>query len=533
MAIAVPLAAQTLPGGLQNTPAIDPERINEEQRRRLEARIEAAPVKPDATVETIKPPVSAVVVDTSFHFKLTAIEVGPSAYLEPSAIAVLTAPLIGHEVGFNDLQHVVDGINALYAKRGAATAQAVLPAQTIAGGVVKLTLVEGKIGKVAVNGGSARAQQRVAKAIGFAAGSLADPRLIESGLRRFNRDNDAQLKAQLAVGASFGTTDLMLVMVPPRRLQIDAFADNNGFESTGKFEQGAILRAYRLLGSADRLSLVGVRSEGVATESASYSAPVGGDRFRFDLSASHGLTRVRHGQGADLGIRGNSITYGGDVAGLIIANAATALTATAGVQQTLSSTDIAGKRVVDSLTRTETGGLALSFALPGLSLGADASIVVAQAAEHLSGETRHVVLARGSLFAAKGLGNGLQARLRSDWQYAKAKALPGVLEYQIGGAHSVRAFAPGIAAGDRGVAVSGELAWDHSLGKLLIEPFLFIDDGQVGSVTGTTSLQDAGAGVLLAIGPRVAITSHYARSLGHQGLTHGDERLYATITVHL
>jgi hemolysin activation/secretion protein len=108
-----------------------------------------------------------------------------------------------------------------------------------------------------------------------------------------------------------------------------------------------------------------------------------------------------------------------------------------------------------------------------------------------------------------------------------------VLEYQIGGAHSARAFAPGIAAGDRGVAVSVEVASTHSLGKLLLKPFLFVDHSQVVSVAATTSLQDAGMGVLIAIGPRVALTRYYARSFGHGGRAEGADRLYATITVRL
>ena len=91
------------------------------------------------------------------------------------------------------------------------------------------------------------------------------------------------------------------------------FADNNGYRSTGMWEEGAIIRAYRVLGTADRASLVAVRSPGVKSVSGAWSAPIG-TGTRFGLAASYGETTIRQSTSNPLSIAGRSNTVSGDLA---------------------------------------------------------------------------------------------------------------------------------------------------------------------------------------------------------------------------
>ena len=109
--------------------------------------------------------------------------------------------------------------------------------------------------------------------------------------------------------------------------------------------------------------------------------------------------------------------------------------------------------------------------------------------------------------------------------------MPGVLEHQIGGARSVRAYQPGVAAGDRGLSVSAELGRTFQLGPASLEPFLFADHAQSSSLGDTVSLQAVGFGLNLSYRGRLSFRAHYAHGVGHHGLPDGEDRAFASLTV--
>ena len=59
---------------------------------------------------------------------------------------------IGRSVTVEDLNQMVEEINELYHAKNVVTAKAILPAQTVTDGVVRVRLVEGRIGRFFVEG---------------------------------------------------------------------------------------------------------------------------------------------------------------------------------------------------------------------------------------------------------------------------------------------------------------------------------------------------------------------------------------------
>lgn len=513
-------------------PSINPDRINAEERRRLEQRI--APL-PEPTGQLVTPPAPTAMAPadaSAVRFTLTAVRFDTSAYLTTAELDSVVKPLIGTSVSVIDLRALVDRINALYAARGLVTARAALPIQDIKDGVVAIRLVEGKVGRVGAEGGSARSRAHATRRAGIDPGDLADPRDLELELRSFNLQNDVQLRARLASGDDFGTTDVALDIVEPRQLGLDFFIDNNGFSSTGTVQGGAVLRGYRLLTPADRVSAGVVKSRGVLSESLGYSVPWG-SVVRLGLSGSHGSTELTSAAPARLDIRGKSTSGSGDVAFLMLVTPRLAVTSGASVSVTQSNTDIAGKRVIDNAELAGDASLTVNYAAPGFSLAGATDVSIARVREHISATERTSFLWRGSLTAARAIGRGgTQVRLRADGQYSPSDNLPGLLQYQIGGARSVRGFGPGVAAGDSGFSVSGELAHAFLVRKIVVEPYLFVDDAQTSTPTELYSLQAAGAGVSVQIGPMLAVRAHYAQGFGHHGLPDNAGRAFGSVSLH-
>jgi hemolysin activation/secretion protein len=75
---------------------------------------------------------------------------GPSEILAADEIRAITSKLEGRTVGVDELQQAVDQINQLYAEKDCITATAVLPPQTVTDGIVRIQLVEGRVGEILV-----------------------------------------------------------------------------------------------------------------------------------------------------------------------------------------------------------------------------------------------------------------------------------------------------------------------------------------------------------------------------------------------
>ena len=525
--------AQAVNPGVVLPPSANPDLINEEQRRRLEEASRSPLVAPKTpAIETQQRPETAAPEGATLRFRLTAVTFDPSAYLSAVELAALAAPKIGHEVTLVDLQALVEAVNALYTARGAATARAVLPAQDVADGCVKIRLIEGRIGTVTVKGGSKRAAADAARRGGLATGSLADPRLLEARLRRYNLGHDGQLRASLAAGDDFGTTDLLLAMETPDRVTIDAFADNGGFTSTGRLEEGAIVRGYRLLRPDDRLSGVFVRSSGVLSASGDYNVPLG-NVLRLDLSSAYGRTHVQSSALGSLDVRGTSLSFGASVTALLIAGPRLTVTTSAAFQNTNSQTTIAGRSVTDNGENAVSVSLNIGYALPGISLSVQQEVAYSPVRERVSGTQVNPVIFRGSAALRKVLLPRVQALLRADYQIATTNDLPGILQFQIGGTRTTRAFSPGTAAGDKGLDAAVELSYAATVGAANLQPFVFIDHAQVQGMLPFASLQSGGTGLNLTLGDRLNVRASYGTGFGHRGIAANERRAFFTANLRL
>ena len=107
-------------------------------------------------------------------FTLTKVETDPSEILTEAEIRQITEPYVGKKASLQDLYDIAEAINGLYEKKGYAICRAYLPPQRIQGGAVQIKLLEGKTGKVTVDGLRFTRQNYVTNRIKLEPGKVAN-----------------------------------------------------------------------------------------------------------------------------------------------------------------------------------------------------------------------------------------------------------------------------------------------------------------------------------------------------------------------
>ncbi|RYF65436.1 MAG: ShlB/FhaC/HecB family hemolysin secretion/activation protein, partial [Comamonadaceae bacterium] len=134
---ALPAAAQgqpqQLPGSTQLLPTSDP-------CASCAAPVaQAAPAAPQSLPATPVPAAS---------FRLNDLRLSGAEALSAEDLRSTTAPYIGRDVTLADIEALAQAITQRYRDRGFFLAQALVPVQTVQNGIVEISVIEGRIGKV-------------------------------------------------------------------------------------------------------------------------------------------------------------------------------------------------------------------------------------------------------------------------------------------------------------------------------------------------------------------------------------------------
>jgi len=240
------------------------------------------------------PPLSITIQDSR---KLKDAGTGPSFFIrgvviegntlfEDSELEKLVNLGEGMDVTLGILNLMAQEITSFYGKAGYILTQAFIPEQEIVDGVVRILIIEGKIGDIEVSG-----QQK------FKGQDLVDwlkpvqeervlrESTLEKSLLELNDTLGLQVKAILKPGKVIGTSDLDLQVTETRQFIIAIDADNYGSRFTGTDRFGLTGTIANLLTLGDRLSVRAVRSnEEQFFVKTSYDIPLNTLGTRFGIS---------------------------------------------------------------------------------------------------------------------------------------------------------------------------------------------------------------------------------------------------------
>ncbi len=506
---------------------------SEADRQRLEIERQTAPQRQSGPA-VVAPPVGPRLEFPAggASVVLTRIDFDASRFLTPAELDAIRARYVGRRVDLAEIGKILQAVNDLYAEKGQVTASAVLPPQKLTGGVLRIGLVEGKIGKVSVSGAVQTWPWYVRSQVPVAEGELVDTPDLNRTVSIFNRLNEAQIRAQLNAGASFGLTDLDLILTEaPRNLAQISF-DNQGVQSTGRYQGTLFLRHSNLLGIDDRLIFYGSRARGSIVGTGSYTLPVSPWGTRLGVSFTRSAYHIVNGAIRELRPEGVSENGALTLSQPVFATDVILLQATgaAGFGSGRSKQlDIA---TVDTSYTRASAGAALSLNLAGLNHSSTVNWSQVAHRDKLADVRRNYTIWTGNTASIWRITDDVYASLVGAWQYTNESQLPGDQIFQIGGPTTVRGYPVGAAFGNSGFYGQAELHYVLPDALKQLEAFVFLDHGRTYANPAFSSRATSiGAGLIWRPLDWATLEGGVGRPLERVSATQRDAELYFRLTL--
>jgi hemolysin activation/secretion protein len=473
-AAVVPASAQVIP------PSTLPGVINTQTQQTEQQILRQTELPQTPSIAPFPPTQFAVSPPGGPTFVLRGVVVDDSHFLAKDEISAITSQYIGKRVDLSTVQRMVKEINDLFAARNLSTAAAFLPPQKLDKGVVHVQIVEGRLGKVTVKGANALSKDFVLSRVDLKTGEVIDLPAVSDRLAMFSSTSVARIQAALQPGAQFGLTDIELAVTEPSRTLLQLFTDNQGVQSVGPYEAGALFQLYAPLGIDDKLALYAIKAQGNVYGSGSYSLPFDPWGGRIGVSYNREATKTVWGPYTYLDTTGTTEIGSINASQPIFARSNWLLLLNASVSRQSTSSDQSSVLVTDDLATLETGGFKVAY-----NNGAN---VTASVAPTFTGVQSHSTVSRlntdffqqgGVLSAAVKLPYDLSLYLNGSWQVSAKQLIPSAELFQVGGPTTVRGYPTDAVAGPDGFYTNLELHRQLPFLNGSVDGFIFYDQGAV------------------------------------------------------
>ena len=211
--------------------------------------------------------------------------------ISPEQIAQTLAPFENRELSFEQIREAANAITALYTKIGR-TAQAVIPPQDVVNGVIKINILEGKVGKTIINldkEAPSRLKSSVIQEFISAnnpEGALIDLNGLERSMALLNEIPGNESAGELSAGDKEQSTDILVSAKDTGYFAGRVDLSNYGSPSTGAAQAIASLNLNNPSGNGDLASLDVIGSEGSVYGTLKYTILVGSDGWKVAAGVS-------------------------------------------------------------------------------------------------------------------------------------------------------------------------------------------------------------------------------------------------------
>lgn len=449
---------------------------------------------------------------TSVTITVSEIQFSKTALLSQAELSQIGQRYVGRALAAVDIQRLLDDISELYRSKGVITAVPVLPQQDLYSGLLRILLVEGKLGKVQVKNAGHISSEWVRQWFDLQNGTVVTNEQLRAKLARFNASSDVTATAEFVPGARFGVSDLAVTIQDAPRLQTWAMLDASNSGTPAQLSVGLRLAPFSPVGG--RADAAFLTSSNSRTLMASASIPDGFYGWRAGLTWSVSETRSTVASATDkpdLSVLGRSSAASLDFSRTWILPAPWTLGTSLSLGTIRSSTrvpsiDLDIPRRTDRYTLTGTlhhdGDRTQAALRAGLVFGEedagsysylDAGASVLTALD----QPAHWRVRLNGLFRSRGHGS------------------PGASDrFQLGGTDTVRGYDAASITGDGGAALQMELRYRPApADRAAPEGYVFMDLGRSTTQDNAQHIRSAGLGLQARIGPHLGIEMLGARQL--------------------
>lgn len=212
---------------------------------------------------------------------IEAYDIAGNSVLDQLAIEEAVYPYLGPDRTDADVDKARSALEDAYKKQGYDTVVVVLPQQDASNGVVRLEVVEAKIGRVRVVGAKYTAPSKIRSEIpSFTEGQVPNFKRLEAETAELNRSPDRQGTPLLKPGRIPGTFDVDLKVEEKFPLHFDVEVNNDHNNGTDPIRLNASLRHTNLFQLGHTIAVTYAVSPRQRSDSeafsGTYSAPIWG-----------------------------------------------------------------------------------------------------------------------------------------------------------------------------------------------------------------------------------------------------------------
>lgn len=230
-------------------PQTDVERATRETDRPVR-KIEEKLGRPPEEPAKEKPAEEEAVTEEGEKFFIKKIDLTGCESFSPADFASLTQKYENKELTLADLEALSKEIEQDYLKKGVIAAVFV-PPQEIKEGIVKLQVVEARMGKLQIQEHKYFDNKRLSSYWQVREGGILRYDKISASIKMMNKNPDRQVKAALRAGKKPGTTDTILTAKTRFPAHLTSTFDTEGSVTTGKSRIGLGTRHNNFLGLDD------------------------------------------------------------------------------------------------------------------------------------------------------------------------------------------------------------------------------------------------------------------------------------------
>jgi hemolysin activation/secretion protein len=199
----------------------------------------------------------------SSPFLVKALLISGNTLFDTPTLHALVADAEGRTLTLPELHAFIMRLGDYYHAHGYPLARAIVPAQTIASGMVRIDIIEARYGQIAVENSSRVTDHMLHSTLSsLHSGQPIEQSTLDHALLLLSDIPGVAVNATLKPGEAVGTSDLTVATVPSPALAGSAALDNFGNRYTGRARIGGTLEAVEPLRHGDVLSLSGLSSGG-------------------------------------------------------------------------------------------------------------------------------------------------------------------------------------------------------------------------------------------------------------------------------
>lgn len=172
-------------------------------------------------------------------FSIQRFQVDGNTLLPQEKLEELLVPFAGANKVYGDVQKALEALEGEYRRRGYGTVQVYVPEQELTGGVVKLQISEGVVGKITITGNKLFNEDNVLASLPHLKQGVApNMRQLSENVQLANENPAKQLEVTLGVSEEEGKVDVKVDVKEEDPERIYVTLDNTGTRASGKHRIG-------------------------------------------------------------------------------------------------------------------------------------------------------------------------------------------------------------------------------------------------------------------------------------------------------